>query len=244
MTGTRHTEVWNYLGEQDPDWAVEAVAEKRYGGWIDDLETFYGAGEKRVAEALEMLHDLKFGRALDWGSGTGRLSFALATRFDSVTCIDVSPTMLETLRARAAGRGVDNLAPTLLSQFAPAGNHDLALSLITLQHLPDRAAVAEALRAMVSALRPGGQLLVEIPLRPHTLRHRIQVRWRAYRVLRALRISPTLLNRRGLSGISMLWASKEWVTSKIEGAGANVAEVHERTGSTHQQCYYIATRRR
>jgi SAM-dependent methyltransferase len=237
-----HIEVWESLGRQDPDWAVEARPDKRYGGWSEDLAGFYQSGEDRVREALALIPHLEYGRAVDYGSGTGRLSFALATRFDEVTCVDISRSMLALLRERAAERGIANLNPTVTEDFLPRGDSDLALSLITLQHFPSRKAVAEALRSMVASLRPGGKLLVEIPLRPHTLRYRMQLRLHAYRVLRTLGIPPTTLHTHGLSGMRMLWIRRSWVARVLDDAGAQVLLVHERRGTSHQQAYYVAER--
>lgn len=243
MAKNVHDEVWHSLGEQDPDWAVATTAGKRHGAWADELDTFYTEGRKRVDEALGMMNGLQFGRALDWGSGTGRLSFALATRFERVTCADVSTTMLATLETRARERGVANVDLLAVNRFHPSGDHDLALSLITLQHLPSRAAIASALRVIVAALRPGGQLLVEIPLRPHKRRHRLQPRWLAYRLLRRLGVSASTLHAGGLSGISMVCVPKDWVCRVLSGAGAQVLDARERHGTSHQQVYYVAQRR-
>lgn len=237
-------DVWESLGEQDADWAVASAPGKKHGGWHDDLDAFYAEGAERVAEALARVPgEAATGRALDWGSGTGRLSFALAQRFGEVTCVDVSRSMLATLTERAAARGISNLRPRHLTVFEPAADHDFALSLITLQHFPDRAAVAEALQQMTHALRPGGHLVAELPLRPLSLRYRMQPRLQAYRVARRLGGSPAWLHRHGLSGISMLCAPVAWVTGVLEAAGADLLRVDERVGTSHVQAHYVARRR-
>src|SRR5665213_2524738 len=94
------------------------------------------------------------------GSGTGRLSFALAEHFMTVTAADISGPMLGVLEQRARDRSVVGVRTVHLDDLVPAADHDLALSLLVLQHLQDRAAIEAALGLMVRCLRPGGWLVV------------------------------------------------------------------------------------
>lgn len=242
-----HREVWQSLGTVDPDWAVLTEPGQKHGGWVDELDRFYGHGVDDVEHVLAALPDeppLGHHRALDWGSGTGRLSFALAARFDRVTCVDISDSMLATLAQRADQRGVPNVDPVPLAQFAPAQDHDLVLSLLVLQHLPDRGRVREALTTMVAALRPGGVLFVEIPSRPRTGKARLQPKFQAYRLGRRLGIAPARLHRAGLSGISMLTVTEPWVRDVLERAGADlerVLPVHD--DGNYDNLRYLARRR-
>lgn len=238
-----HAEVWNSLGVVDPDWAVVSMPDKRHGAWANSLEEFYASGEARVREALAMVPALQFTRALDWGSGTGRLSFALASRFKEVTCVDASTTMLAKLNERARQRNVGNVRTVQASEFVSSEDHDLALCLITLQHFRDRQSVAAALRAMIIALRPGGYLIAELPLRPHNIRYRVQPRLQVYRAMRLMKFKPAALHTIGLSGISMLCAPTTWVSETITQSGADIVEIQERRGTSHQQAYYVARRR-
>lgn len=238
------TEVWESLGQQDADWAVDSKPTRQFGGWIEDLESFYATGCERVEEALALISTVNFGKALDWGSGTGRLSFTLAQKFEHVTCVDVSTTMQATLRERAADRCIANLDIVHVDDFEADASHDFALSLITMQHFPDRATVERALHEIVAGLTPGGWLIVEIPESAHTLRYRLQPRLQVYRVLRRLGVSPKALYARGLSGIRMLCLPREWVTSVISEAGAEVVRTTERRGTSHQQIWYVAQKRK
>lgn len=236
-------EVWQSLGEQDPDWAVESKPERIHGGWADDLETFYATGRDRVEQALSLVPTVGNGKAIDWGSGTGRLAFTLAERFGRVTCVDISTSMQATMRARAAERQIANLDIVHVDDFEADASHDFGISLITMQHFPDRATVESALRAMVEGLKPGGWLVVEIPESAHTLRYRIQPRLQAYRLLRMLGISPKTLHARGFSGIRMLCIPRSWVVNVLAGAGAEVTRTTEYRGTSHQFVWYVATKR-
>jgi ubiquinone/menaquinone biosynthesis C-methylase UbiE len=99
---------------------------------------------------------------VDLGAGTGFVALALAPRVDSVLAVDVSPVMTESLAARAAQAGLENVRTAvtdLRTLRLPAASVDLVVSSYALHHLRDgdkRALVAEAARW----LRPGGRLVV------------------------------------------------------------------------------------
>ncbi len=237
-------EVWESLGEQDADWAVETREDRKHGGWSEDLEAFYATGRVRVEQALALVPGVRHGKALDWGAGTGRLSFTLAKTFERVTCVDVSTSMQAILRARAAERSITNLDIVHVDNFVGDASYDFGLSLITMQHFSSREMVEDALRAMVDALKPGGWLIVEIPESPHNLRYRMQPRLQVYRVLRRLGVNPKVLHERGFSGIRMLCIPRDWVKSTLSSAGADVTQVTEYRGTSHQLLWYVAEKRR
>ena len=233
-------EVWQSLGEQDADWAVATTPGRKHGGWAEDLEDFYATGREMVGKALSLVPEVGRQKALDWGSGTGRLSFALAGEFERVTCVDISTSMQDTLRTRAAERGIKNLEIVHADDFGADESHDFGLSLITIQHFPDRATVERTLRAMVAGLKPGGWLIVEIPESGHTLRDRIRPKFHAYRLLRRLGMKPKTLHAMGFSGIRMLCVPRTWVTSVLVDSGADVVRTTDYRGTSHQQVWYAA----
>lgn len=200
----RQREVWASLGESDPDWGVLTARGRRHGGWDERLHEFYGSGATAVSECLALASPHSHGRALDYGAGTGRLSFALARSFGEVTAVDISPGMLSTLRARAETAGIRNITPVLAPALTPSPDHDFAVSLLVLQHLPSLAAIDEAVERIGAALRPGAPAVIELPETIKTLRARVQPRFHAYRGLKSLGISHARLHRLGFSGISML----------------------------------------
>jgi SAM-dependent methyltransferase len=158
---------WEVLGRDDPLWAVLSVPGTEHGGW--DPGEFFRLG----AEDVERVHvqaaaiGLAPGRrrALDFGCGVGRLSLALAERYDRVTGVDVAESMLEGGRRWAVAAGAANVdfvrndGPVL--PFA-TGTFDLVLSLIVLQHLPPalaRRCVAELIRVAA----PDGVVVFQLP---------------------------------------------------------------------------------
>lgn len=78
--------------------------------------------------------------------------------------------------------------------------------------------------------RPRGNMIIEIPSRAHTLRCRAQPRYRAYRVLRRVGVSPKRLRSLGFSGIKMLCLPSDWVVGVLERSGVQLHEISEHRG--------------
>ena len=99
-------------------------------------------------------------RALDFGCGTGLLSFALKDHVGHITLQDSSAGMLEVLREKIALQGTRNmtvLEGEQLVDLPPEERYTLVYTSMTLHHIPDTDAT---LRAFHGALRPGGFLCV------------------------------------------------------------------------------------
>ena len=99
-------------------------------------------------------------RALEYGCGTGLLSFALHADLGELTLADSSPGMLAVLEEKISAANARNLRPLpldLTHDPLPAERYDLILTLMTLHHVAD---VARLLRAFHDLLRPGGWLAV------------------------------------------------------------------------------------
>ncbi len=97
-------------------------------------------------------------RALEYGCGTGLLSFALHAELGQIMLADSSPSMLAVLAGKIAAAGLAHLQPLaldLLTDPPPAERYDLIYTLMTLHHVAD---VDRLLRAFHDLLRPGGWL--------------------------------------------------------------------------------------
>jgi len=156
---------WGVLGEDDPLWAILSDPRKRGGHW--DLAEFFAAGEAEIAaldadcRALNLPERRKY--ALDFGCGVGRLSRALAQRYERVTGVDISSSMVAHARRLNADRPqlefVENAQSDL--RFVDDACVDLVYSVITLQHMPavlQRKYIAEFLRV----LTPGGLAVFQV----------------------------------------------------------------------------------
>lgn len=111
-------------------------------------------------DLLDLVQPMAAGRLADLGCGSGELTAAAAERFEpsSALGIDSSPAML----ASAAAHGTDSLSFELgdiLNWTAPA-EFDIVIANASLQWVPDHVAV---LTRWTSALRPGGQIAVQVP---------------------------------------------------------------------------------
>src|SRR5690606_32735946 len=97
----RHRRQWEALGASDPYWAVLTDPTKRHGKW--DKEEFFRTGAREIDGALSRAAafgmPIRSGIALDYGCGVGRLTRALAERFERVIGVDISAAMLAQARA-------------------------------------------------------------------------------------------------------------------------------------------------
>jgi 2-polyprenyl-3-methyl-5-hydroxy-6-metoxy-1,4-benzoquinol methylase len=95
-------------------------------------------------------------RMIEVGAGTGLLGLELAADVGEVVLAEPSPGMLEVAREKLAGGRFSNVSAAsfdLLTDAAPGGPFDVAVSLLVLHHLPDTRAALSAVRDLV---RPGG----------------------------------------------------------------------------------------
>ena len=98
--------------------------------------------------------------ALDYGSGTGLLSFPLREELGHITLKDSSPGMLAVAAEKIAAQGVANMVTRLADLTAeplPDERYDLIYSSMTLHHIPDTDAI---LKTFHDLLNPGGWLCI------------------------------------------------------------------------------------
>jgi ArsR family transcriptional regulator len=155
------------------------VTFERKGAEWDEMGALGLPADAVEAALLGLLPQGNLGRALDIGTGTGRLLELLAPRLASGLGVDASRAMLALARARLARPGLTHCAVRLADMYRlplPDGGFDLVLLHMVLHHAEDpAAALAEAARV----LRPGGRLLL-VDLAPHDnaeALHRLAHRW-------------------------------------------------------------------
>lgn len=253
MTDTlkSHQQDWELLGEEDPLWAVLSDAQKRHGGW--DPEEFFATGVSDIAK----LHDQQLvpfalpkhrGKALDFGCGVGRLTFALAKKYDHVVGLDISSSMLRRAEEFAGKRSsgnctfVHNTSADL--KVFPDREFDLVYTNIVLQHVPDRDAILSYVSEFIRVLKVGGIAVFQIPSE-RNLRVRLNPRRIAYVAMRGIGFSPAWLMRKfNLSPIQMNSISPAEVTRAVEEAGGRIlrAERYDAGGSGSVGYLYFAAR--
>src|SRR5437016_3274063 len=88
---------WNALGERNALGAILTGSGGALSDW--DLDRFLATGREDVARFESVLDELapqiRKGRALDFGCGVGRVTRALAARFESVDGLDVAASMIQ-----------------------------------------------------------------------------------------------------------------------------------------------------
>jgi len=134
-------ETWESLAERD---ALSAIlTDESMGGGKWDVAEFFATGEAEIdtvlshLKTLEVLPDFQ-GAALDFGCGVGRLTQAIARRFQSTVGVDISAEMIrkaETLNQNPRCLYLANTSATL-----PFGEGEFAFIYcnIVLQHIPRR----------------------------------------------------------------------------------------------------------
>ncbi|MGC4856304.1 class I SAM-dependent methyltransferase [Micromonospora sp. DT4] len=97
-------------------------------------------------------------RAIDLGCAGGFMCEMLATKFDEVVGIDISPDLLDIARRDRSRTNITyELTDLLLVTPETHGHFDLVYSAYTLHHVPDLDA---GLRAAKQLVRPGGTLML------------------------------------------------------------------------------------
>lgn len=142
--------------------------------WFDErshaghehLDPAYVAGYDRkagidAAAEVELLRGLGLDEdsvLVDLGAGTGEVTLAAARVCRRVVAVDVSPAMLDALRAKARGRAnVECVSGGFLSYRHRGEAADFVYSRNALHHLPDFWR-GIALGRVAAMLRPGGML--------------------------------------------------------------------------------------
>lgn len=168
---------FSFWGRQEPYFSV-LTAQKfllrnmtEEGSMNDQaLDHFYSLGDLDIRFAFEILErngiNVNTTMAFDFGSGLGRLTFALAKIFRFVIGCDISDPHLEIARSNASKFGINNVhfiksSTNLLDRLSPA-SFDFIYSRLVLQHIPPALSLAY-IRQFTSLLKAGGHMLIQLP---------------------------------------------------------------------------------
>jgi SAM-dependent methyltransferase len=151
---------------------------------------------RHIDRALRFAGYSKGERVLEAGCGMGRYTLLLAARGVDVTCLDLSPVLLDRLREFNIGRDTIPLVAADL-EHPPVklqARFDLVLSFFTLHHLHDLAAGLKGMRQMMKA---GGRVVLLEP-NPYNPLYYLQIlltpgmTWAGERGLLRMRPAPVL----------------------------------------------------
>ncbi len=104
-----------------------------------------------IKAALSLSPDVT---ALEYGCGTGLLSFALQPYLGHITLADSSPGMLAVLREKIAAGNIQNMTTIQLDLMIdplPAERYQLIYTLMTLHHVPDTIHMLRAFHQLLAA---------------------------------------------------------------------------------------------
>lgn len=176
---------WEEFAQLDPMWAIITDKNKKYNKWNN--KEFFETGKREIKNFLINVKKLnikiKFGTALDFGCGIGRLTRALSKYFKKIYGVDISPSMIEL--ANKYNKYPDKCDYILndkddLSIFKD-NSFDFIYTNIVLQHIPDKKIIKNYLIEFLRILKPEGLLYFHLPTVPdYTLIKSILCKLRAY----------------------------------------------------------------
>lgn len=148
------------------DWMIDELAhagpEHRDPGYIAGYDRKAATDPREDVALLRELGMSADSTLVDLGAGTGTFALALAPFCKRVVAVDVSPAMLDAVRAKTEAAGVGNIELVrggFLSYEHAGPPADFVYSRNALHHLPDFWK-ALALQRVAEMLHPGGVLLL------------------------------------------------------------------------------------
>jgi SAM-dependent methyltransferase len=227
-------ERWDQRARTNAFAYIEAVRDVR------DAEGFFALGE-HFAEVLvdPLLGGVARGRALDHGCGLGRVTRALARRFDDVVGVDVSAEMVhraEELHPRTEFPSVSFHATDGVHLPLDDESVDFVFSYEVFQHLPSQEVMRGNLVEVARVLRPQGLAVIHVHRAPGVTAYWLERAKRAVpdrvwmQLKRALGRGDPLTSDVTFRGIAPL--RRRDVEELWTSAGLRVAEV--RDDPTHE----------
>lgn len=133
--------------------------DNRARGW--DKESIHWERSEAIADRIVKEIPAKAGmKALEYGAGTGILSFMLSDLFEEITLIDNSPEMIKVIQEKVAASKSTHLKPVLFNMEQneyQAGSFDCIFTQMTMHHVSD---IDLVLDRFYKILNPGGLLII------------------------------------------------------------------------------------
>jgi len=167
MTELKSNAEWRQWGKDDPLWGVAAWDGKQKDGaspWTDD--EFYAVGESDWRDFLNHWQHYGVGSesCLEIGCGAGRLTKQLASHFEHVYAVDVSPEMIARARKAIECRSVEFSVIDGVHLPQRDGTVKAIFSAHVLQHLDNMEVGFTYFREFYRTLGAGGTIMVHLPL--------------------------------------------------------------------------------
>jgi SAM-dependent methyltransferase len=157
-------ERWDLRARSDAFAYIETVRD------VPDVDGFFELGEHFASVLVDPeLRDVTRGRALDLGCGLGRVTRALARRFDEVVGVDVSTEMVRRAQELHPQQEFPNVtfeATDGVHLPLEADSVDFVFSYEVFQHLPTREVMRQNLAEVARVLRDDGFALIHVHRAP------------------------------------------------------------------------------
>ena len=134
---------WTKLGAAEPHWSVLNDRKYEQVAISENMDGFYASGfdDKRGLDAFCSRNSIRYrkGVCVELGCGVGRITSALASSFERVVALDVSPNNLAVCERHLKDHKIANVELRLvktIQEFQSLPEFDVFFSLITLQHNP------------------------------------------------------------------------------------------------------------
>ena len=133
--------------------------DQKANDWDKDLQRVERA-RVFAGEIINFLGNKKLENALEFGSGTGLVSFQLKDIFSAITLADNSPGMMQVLSDKIRKEKISNMRPLLLdisNDNKKLSGFDIIYTLLTLHHIKD---ISKTFKIFNSIVRPGGYVCI------------------------------------------------------------------------------------
>jgi len=160
---------WTHLGEVRPHHSVLTAREYLPESLNEEsLERFFHSGEIEAATIDAMLKRhgfaaMKTGICVEFGCGLGRITYALARRFEMVHAYDVSSNHIALAKLRARDLQVRNVqfhvCEAGVQELEPC---DFLFSCLVFQHNPPPI-ICSMISSSLRSLREGGMAIFQVP---------------------------------------------------------------------------------
>lgn len=159
---------WEGLAKKDPMWAILTNDNHKNGGWNRDQ--FFATGTREIDIIFDYLKSKNFiptdnESALDFGCGIGRLMRALYPKFNHITGVDVSETMIRNgieLNKKFSDKLIFLVNKENNLNCFHSNEFSFIYSPIVLQHIPYPQSI-NYIKEFLRVLKPGGILLFQVP---------------------------------------------------------------------------------
>ena len=158
---------WRKWGRDDPLYGVAAWEGRERGGanpWTE--EDFYALGQSDWTDFRRrwVNYGVAFGRVVEIGCGAGRLTKYMAADFAFVVGVDVSDGMIDVARSHIPETNVDLRLGDGITLPVEAATVDGVFSTHVFQHFESLALARANFSEAARILKPGGTLMVHLPV--------------------------------------------------------------------------------